>query len=326
MKKSLPIILLTITCAALAVALYSAKQESAGLKAERATLEEDAAKKPAARADVHVKSEDQPGTVANLKQSVPDEGVPEDGPSADSKAQENERRRVMGNMAKMMMENPTMNKVMEASQRGAVGALYADLIEYLGLDAEETGYFMDLLMHRQMKHVESAMKLMAGGLSEEERLALMEEMKAAGTAVESEMESFLNNASDFEEFKFYEKTMGERMMLSQVDAKLAGTDQAFSDETYREVLEIMYEERENFTFSTDLGDQENMDLSAERFSQENIDLYMQETLELGENIDARLEQTLTPEQLAAYHESGKAMLDMHFAQLQQARQMFGNGE
>lgn len=236
---------------------------------------------------------------------------------------EAERKRVMGSMAKMMMENPTMNKVMEASQRGALSALYVDLIDFLELNPEETKYFMDLLMHRQMKNVEAAMQIMGGQLSPEERLALREEMNVAGEEVEAEMKTFLNNPEDYEEFQFYEKTIGERMILSQVDAKLAGTENALPDDTYREVLEIMHEERQNFTFSDDLGDQKNTDYSADRFSQENIDRYIEETLRLGEQIDARLSQLLTPEQMDAYHESGKAMLDMHIGQLHQAKQMFG---
>ena len=253
---------------------------------------------------------------AITEEPTPPEPQPEDIEKA-------ERRRVMGNMAKMMMENPTMNKVMEASQRGALSALYVDMIDYLNLTPDETKYFMDLLMHRQMKHVEMAMQMMGGSLSPEERNALMEELKSVGIEFESEMEKFLNNAEDFDEFRFYEKTMGERMMLSQVDAELAGTDHALSDDVYQEMLEIMHEERNNFSFTDDLGDQQKIDFSEDRFSQENIDRYMEETLRLGQLIDERLMQILTPEQMQAYHKSGKAMLDMHFAQLQQARQMFG---
>ncbi len=137
------------------------------------------------------------------------------------------------------------------------------------------------------------------------------------------MKNFLNSEQDFAEFEFYEKTIGERMMLSQVDAKLAGTDSALSESSYNEVLKIMHEERNRFPFTNDLGDNESMDMSAERFSQANIDLYMKETLELGENINRQLETILTPEQMAAYLESGEAMLNLQASQLQQAKQAFG---
>ena len=66
------------------------------------------------------------------------------------------------------------------------------------------------------------------------------------------------------------KTMSERMMLSQLDQDLSGSGAELSDETYRELLGIMHDERENFNFSSDLTDQENTDISPERFSRQNL--------------------------------------------------------
>ena len=112
-----------------------------------------------------------------------------------------------------MMENQTMNKVMEASQRGTISALYSDMIEYLDLNEEETEYFMDLLVYRQMKQVDMAMKIMSGQLSDEEKEALMKGVEEVQGIVTDEMKKFLNNDEDFAEFEYFEKTMSERMML-----------------------------------------------------------------------------------------------------------------
>lgn len=231
-------------------------------------------------------------------------------------------RRVMRDMAKMIDENPTINKMVEASQRGAIGALYTDMIAYLNLDAEETQYFMDLLMYRQMANVDAHMKMASGNLTEEEKLALMEATKLANETTRTEVDKFLNDPEDFEEFKFYEDTIGERMMLSQMDQQLG--DAALSDEAYREVLEIMYDERENYDWSTDLHDNENRDLSPERFSQENIRKHIADVVALGELMDQRMQEILTPEQLAAWRQSGVAMQALIEGQLIQANQMFGS--
>ncbi len=110
-------------------------------------------------------------------------------------------------------------------------------------------------------------------------------------------------------------------MLSQMDQMLG--DAALSDETYREVLEIMHDERESFDWSTDLHDNENRDLSPERFSEENIQNHIADTKAAGELMDRRMQEILTPEQLAAWRQSGQAMQDMMIAQMQQAGQMFG---
>ena len=67
-------------------------------------------------------------------------------------------RRMMTSLSKML-DNPTMNKVMVASQRGALQALYGDLIESFEFTGEEGDYFMDLLMSRQMRQVDFGKKL-----------------------------------------------------------------------------------------------------------------------------------------------------------------------
>jgi hypothetical protein len=194
------------------------------------------------------------------------------------------------------------------------------MIEYLELDAEEARYFMELIMHRQMANVDVHLKMMSGDLSEEEKAALTEKARAANETTNREMEKFLNDPEDFAEFEYYEDTIGERMMLSQMDQMLG--DHALDEGTYREVLSIMHDERENYTWRTDLHDDENRDLSPERFSEENIRKHIEDTKILGERMDQRMQVILTPDQLAAWRESGLAMQNLVEGQLRQAGQMF----
>ncbi len=313
MKKQIPTLILAIGCIVLAATLFKTKGENSQLREELSLSRTVAAEPEEPIAMAEPVAEASPGTT---NQSVAAFVEPE---AAENQKASN--RRMMSSIAKMMEDNPTINKMVEASQRGAIGALYSDLIEYLDLDAEETKYFMDLLMYRQMKNVDMAMKMMSGELTEEEKTALMEEVKLAGETTKEEMEKFLNDPEDFSELEFYEDTIGERMMLSQMDQMLG--DAALSDETYREVLEIMHDERESFDWSTDLHDSENQDMNPERFSAENIQQHIADTKAAGELMDRRMQEILTPEQLEAWRQSGAAMMEMQTAQLQQAAQMFG---
>ena len=319
MKKQIPAILLVLICIALVAMLQSQRKETARLSQKIAEMESASAQEPtrieSAPAAEHPAEIVQAG-VEDETQPLGETPVPE----VEGKKESN--RRIMRDMMKTIGENPTINKMVEASQRGAVGALYADMIEHLGLDAEESQYFMDLLMHRQMAHVDMHMKMAAGNLTEEEILALREKTQQANETTRSEMENFLNNPEDFDEFEYYEETIGERMMLSQMDQKLGAA--ALSDDTYGEVLEIMYEERESYDWSTDLHDNENTDLSPERFSQENIQKHMADMKALGVLMDQRMQEILPPEQLAAWRESGAAMEALVGGQLIQANQAFGN--
>ncbi len=314
MKKQIPAIILAVISIVLAVALNSSRQEINKLQQEITAL---LSSKSAEIPQQQIAATDNP---APAVQQVAEAVVPpetEEPPEKEAAGQ-----RMMSSLSKMM-ENPTMNKVMEASQRGAVGALYSDMIEYLNLDAKETEFFMDLLMFRQMKNVDLAMKMMSGNLSEEEQQALKDEIKEAAELTKEEMKKFLNNPDDFAEWEFYEKTMGERMMLSQMDQSLSTSDDVMSDETYRALLGMMHDEKQNYDFTTDLHDEKNTDMSPERFSKENLQNFSNDMNALNNRIIEKARSMLSPEQLKAFEEAIKATMEMQEAQLEMAGQMFG---
>ena len=137
------------------------------------------------------------------------------------------------------------------------------------------------------------------------------------------MRYFLNSADDVAEWKFYEKTLQDRMMLSQVEQTLEESGAALSDQTYRQVLEAIHEEKTSYNFSSDLNDDENTDMSAERFGPENLQNYANDLKALDEKIADRVRAILTSEQFIAFMESQKANTEMLLAQLEMAGQMFG---
>jgi Spy/CpxP family protein refolding chaperone len=113
------------------------------------------------------------------------------------------------------------------------------------------------------------------------------------------------------------------MMLSGVDQKLAASGAALSDETYRELLDMMHQEKTNFEFTSDLNDSKNMDMSAQRFSKENLQNHFNDQQRLNAEIKAKAESILTPEQYAAFADSLNTAEQMQKVQLEMAAQMFG---
>lgn len=239
-----------------------------------------------------------------------------DTPPADTATMDNALRnqqRIMTSMANMR-ENPTINKMIEASQRGTIGALYEDMLDYLNLSPDETKYFMDLLMYRQMEQVDFGMKLMSGQLTEEKREQMAVHLAEVHKEMLAQMKTFLNSTEDYEEFRFYEKTIGERMALSQLDQKLAELDQPLSDDAYRNLLDVMHRERESYPWSTDLHEEHSTDVSAQRFSEENMKKHTDDIMLLNESIYAQASRLLTPEQFQAFKTSLQATTDMQLAQ------------
>ena len=156
-------------------------------------------------------------TVASIAPTA--ETPTEEPPSADSEDPEPAGRRLMRSLSRMM-DNPAMNKMMVASQRAALDVMYADLADQFQLNGDEREHFMELLLTRQMNMMDVAMKMMTGNLSKEDQDALSAELKEKNDLLKEEMEYFLNSADDVAEWEFYEKTLQDRMMLSQVEQAL----------------------------------------------------------------------------------------------------------
>lgn len=221
-----------------------------------------------------------------------------------------------------MAQNPTMNKAMVASQRGVIGVMYEDFIDYLNLSTEEADYFIDLIMYRQMK----LLNLMtAGDISADERAELNQELLSADERFKDGMENFLNSSEDSSEFLYYEKTVGERMMLSQVDQTLSGTQASLSDEAYKSVLAMMYTEKNKFV-SDALLDPTNVDSKPERYTEDKLKTYANETKQLNREILKQAKQMLTEEQYVVFAASLKSITDIQSMQLRQVARLVGGWE
>lgn len=320
MSRKIIVGLMGIVIVTLAVSNLSARKELADTKAALEQLEAECAKLSQDSEDLS--TQDEPvETIAGT--AHPAEVPVEEQPPGEAEEAETSGRRMMRSISKML-DNPAMNKMMAASQRGALDVMYADLVDQFQLTGEEKEHFMELLLARQMNMVDLSMKMMAGNLTKEEQDALSADLKEKNDLMKEELEYFLNSADDVAEWEFYEKTMGDRMMLSQMEQSLGESDAALSDQTYRQLLEAMDEERSGFDFSSDFADDQNMDMSPERFSPEKIESFGNDLKALNKQIAAHAETILTPEQLGAFIKSLEANTEMQLAQLEMAGQMFGN--
>lgn len=242
----------------------------------------------------------------------------------ESSEEESSGKRMMRSL-RDMMDNPQMNKLMTASQRASLEVMYEDLIHELGLNEEEKNYFLDLLMRRQQAQTELGMKIMAGGLSDQEKTELRQNLENSKNEIKQEMEYFLNSAADYQTFDTYEKTMGERMVVSGLGQKMAAAGVPLADGTDRKLVDLMYEVRKNHAFSTNLSDSQNTDMSGARFSKENLDKHFADLEQLNVEILNRARSLLTPEQLAIFEQEQQNTLQMQRAQFEMAAKMFRGG-
>ncbi len=233
--------------------------------------------------------------------------------------------RMMRNFADFL-DNPAYNKMMVASQKAALEVMYEDLIDFLVLDDKEKKYFLDLLVSRQMNQVQHAMKAMGGGLSDEERDEAQEAIKSNREEMAEEIEYFLNEPNDIEEWKFYEKTIEERMTLSGVEKELENSGLPLEPGVSRQLIEAMHDEKQSFDFSTDLHNQQSLDTSPERFSDENLASFGDDLERLDGQIAESVEGILTAEQLEIFIASLGQMRQLKLSQLEMAANMFRNSK
>lgn len=170
MKKQLPILLFAIACVALLVVYVQSNkkinqlEQSIAVQSSEETISRD--ETPIRAPIVASRSGGEAKLPAATPINPPPEEVDEPG------------RRFMKSIANLM-DNPSINKLVESSQRAALSTLYTDLIDYLNLNEEESAYFMDLLMKRQMATFDYAMNAMGGDFSPEELAAMEAEIQTS---------------------------------------------------------------------------------------------------------------------------------------------------
>lgn len=327
MKKQIPVIVLGVVCIALLIGYAGQKKtikllrgDIASLKSKASTTASESKNEQGVPTPSSV--EQRPDQSNRLVDAFAAPSAPEIPDSVDES--QTAGRKLMEGIAEML-DNPTVNEMVKASQRGALNTLYADLIRYLNLNEEESEIFMDLLMNRQMAQTQVGLKMMSSGITEEESAALAQELERSQVLFEEQMRDFLNNDDDYAEYEYYEKTMTERSVLSQMDEALAGTGAELSDQVYRDLVGVMYDERENFTFTSDLHDEDNTDLSPARFSGANVQNFANDLEALNEQIFQKAEPMLTREQYTAFVNTVNDTTKEQMVAIELAAQLLGGG-
>ena len=118
----------------------------------------------------------------------------------------------------------------------------------------------------------------------------------------------------------------ERMEVSGLEAHLKQSGMPLEEGVDRMLIEIMAEEKETFTFTSDLADDTNYDLSSKRFSDDNITRFEQDMEKLHTNIAQRVSEILSLEQFEAFMQNQKQMRELQISQIKMAANMFGGEE
>ena len=221
-----------------------------------------------------------------------------------------------------MMNSPQMKEMIAAQQKATFDIMYKGLFEKLGLEGDELEHFKTLLTNGQMANIEASMGLMNPKLPEEERAALLADLKKNQENLQSSIKEFLNDENDYKEYEFYSKTVGERMTISGLQTQLQSNNIPLDPQQEDKLVHLMYEERTKVPFENDFHDQNNFDPTA--LNKDSLERFSEQNKIYQANLENRVGEVLTPEQSTVFIEQQKQAAAMQQMGLKMAIGMFGS--
>jgi hypothetical protein len=228
MKQNALLVVLVVAVAALAVVVLRQRSEIADLKQAAQTV----------APPKHVVAAEPPAPVATKEEAPPPVKLASAAaPSAAGST--NAAGNFMSGLAGMM-KNPQMKEMVRSQQKMMLERQFGSLFRYLSTRPQaQLDALKQLLEDRQMALVDSGVAMMGG--STEERKKAMEEVKTVKAEYDKKIEDLLG-AQDYEVFKQYEATAGERMQVQMFKDALP-VDATLSDQQENDLILAMADER-----------------------------------------------------------------------------------
>jgi hypothetical protein len=317
MKKNILVVVLFAAVAVLAVVVVRQNQQIADMKGQLASA---AAEKAKAR-----KAPPVPALKRELAKALPQvkpagtvtEAAPVTTPSPDAQASTSTATasNLFAGVADMM-KNPGMKEIVRAQQKVMIGQMYGSLSKHLNLSADELDALNDLLLERQMAMVDAGLSAMSG--SESDRKQAKEDAKAIKTEYDQKIKDLLS-PQDYQAFKDYEKTVGERVQVQMFKSMLPA-DAALTDQQEYDLISAMYEERKAMPASS-LVNNQNPDPS--QLTADQIGELLKQLDVLQQAYAKRAAAILSPSQLEQFTKWQEQWSAMQAAGLKMAAQVFG---
>lgn len=301
-----------------------ALSESIGkLEAKAVELEKEAAQVRQANGIFQSESEQLRKKLAS--RSSDDAGAQAESASGTEKsgepAEKKEKGGFMQAMAKMF-NDPEMRKAMRVQQAMGVRMMYGDLSKELGLAPDETEQIIELLTDRQMAMARKGMEFMNGGKQDEaKQQEVGQEMDESREGYDQQIESVLGKER-FAKLQSYERTMGERMAINQIDQQFTARGMALKDTQRQQLLQTMIDER--LKAPPTPWDPGKKDMTAQMRainSEETVNRMFEQQKQVNARVLDRARAFLSLDQVNALQQSQQEFLQMQQVGMKMSREM-----
>jgi hypothetical protein len=226
-----------------------------------------------------------------------------------------------------MFKDPKMREMMKAQQKMVMGPIldkqYSDFYKQLNLTAEQTAALKDLIGKKMLAGADASFSMLDDSLDASQRADLAKQTKDQTDDVDSQIKQFLGD-DNYKAFQSYEKSVPDRMTMSQFSDQFAGTPNALTADQQDQLVQAMSDARNNFNWTSGLNQQNpgaNGDMGA-LLTEDNIKKFVTEREQFDQQFLARAQQILTPAQLADFEILQKNQRELQGAGLNMAKQMF----
>ena len=219
-----------------------------------------------------------------------------------------------------------------ASLTPGVGAIfdktYGPLLDQLNFNPVQRARVKGLILDKTMPGVRLGMSLANQKADATQRAALMEQMKTETSGHEAKLREFLGEAG-YQTFRDYEKTVPERMLVSQFANKSSGTSLAPSAGQQEELRQQMSAGRARFNWTTPLSRRDRsfaeyvFGLDRETINK-IINTFTEEEEEFGRQFLVDANKVLNPEQMTAFGQFLERQCQSQINQMKMAAKYFGS--
>ena len=238
---------------------------------------------------------------------------------ANGEAGQDEGGGFMKGLAKMFSD-PKMKDAMRAQQAAGVNMMYADLARELGLAPDEARQVLALLADRQMEMTGKSMAAMGkSGLDATALTAAGKEAEASKAAYDEQLKAVLGDER-YAKFQDYEKSMGERFTLDQIQKQLAAGGTPLEPGQSQGLLAIMKEERAKAPNPVSPSDPSAQIKLMQ--SDDGVSTFLKSQEDFNRRVLDRARTVLSPDQMLTFEAAQKQQVEMQRMGAQMSREMF----
>ncbi len=196
-----------------------------------------------------------------------------------------------------MMKDPAFKEMAKSQQVAMLDFEYGKLFERFKLSDGEKQDLKNLLAERKSKEMDFGLAMMAGEKDEKKIAEGVKALEAYKTESDGKIRTFLNNEEDFQKYKNWEETKGERMQLNMSGAAFSNVGEPLTSEQEDRLVAAMHAARTQVKDLPDLQKPENF--KPENMTPEMVERMMKSYDSQASQVAQQAADFLTPKQVEA---------------------------